>query len=143
MEYFNSPKWLPAIALVYLSQLQRKAIFNVEVELDGVMNWQIASMIFSAGEFVLMWCFSFVLQKVTSNTSIVEFYHSYQSHLNDLSFELKFPVCAVQVYGQVIFVYQHIKYQRDYFSYFMSEFKQKVAGYWEKSLRELSLKQLL
>ena len=54
MEYFNSPKWLPAIAPVYFSQLQRKAIFNVGVELDGVMNGQIASLIFSTGEFVLM-----------------------------------------------------------------------------------------
>lgn len=105
MEYFNSPKWLPAIAPVYFSQLQRKAIFNVGVELDGVMNWQIASVIFSTGEFVLMRCFSFVLQKVTSNTSIVEFYHGYQSHLNTLPLELKFPVCAVHIYGQVILVY--------------------------------------
>lgn len=29
MEYFNSLKWLPAIAPVYFRQLQRKAIFNV------------------------------------------------------------------------------------------------------------------
>lgn len=54
MEYFNSPKWLPAIASVYFSQLQKKAIFNVGVKLDGVMNWQIANLIFSTGEFVLM-----------------------------------------------------------------------------------------
>lgn len=54
MEYFNSAKWLPAIAPVHFSQLQRKAIFNVGVERDGVMNWQIASLIFSTGEFVLM-----------------------------------------------------------------------------------------
>jgi len=54
MEYFNSPKWLPAIAPAYFSRLQRQAIFNVGVELDGVMNWQIASLICSTGEFVLM-----------------------------------------------------------------------------------------
>lgn len=68
MEYFNSPKWLPAIAPVYFSQLQGKAIFYVRVKLDGVMNWQIANLIFSTGEFVLMRCFLFVLQKVSSNT---------------------------------------------------------------------------
>lgn len=54
MEYFNSPKWLPAISPVYFSQLQRKAIFNVGVELGGIIKWQIASLIFSAGEFVIM-----------------------------------------------------------------------------------------